>query len=116
MGNGNSEEPGYAADNPPEDYGQTSGGCSFPWIIAIDQCFRTIQDKKEIANERPHVGGESTTTSNHPRTHTLWYRQIIFFNKLKQLVKLSTINVWKTYQNGFSESNKRPEVLHHPSP
>ena len=30
------EELGYAAGNPPEDYGQTTGGCSYPLIIAAD--------------------------------------------------------------------------------
>ena len=30
------EEPGYATGNPPEDYGQIRGGCSFPWMIAVD--------------------------------------------------------------------------------
>ena len=25
-----------ATGNPPEDYGQIRGGCSFPWMIAID--------------------------------------------------------------------------------
>ena len=27
---------GYAAGNPPEKYGQTRGGCSFPWMIYVD--------------------------------------------------------------------------------
>ena len=30
------EEPGYATGNPPEDYGQIQGGCSCPWLIAVD--------------------------------------------------------------------------------
>ena len=30
------EEPGYATGNPPEYYGQIRGGCSFPWMIAVD--------------------------------------------------------------------------------
>ena len=30
------DEPGYAIGNPPEDYGQIRGGCSFPWMIAVD--------------------------------------------------------------------------------
>ena len=30
------EEPGYATGNPPEDNGQIRGGCSFPWMIAVD--------------------------------------------------------------------------------
>ena len=30
------EEPGCATGNPPEDYGQTRGGYSFPWMIAVD--------------------------------------------------------------------------------
>ena len=29
-------EPGYATGNPPEDYGQIRGGCSCPWMIAVD--------------------------------------------------------------------------------
>ena len=29
------EEPGYATGNPPEDYGQTGGGFSFPWMIVV---------------------------------------------------------------------------------
>ena len=28
------EEPGYNSDNPPENYGEIRGGCSFPWMIA----------------------------------------------------------------------------------
>ena len=31
------EEPGYATGNAPEDYGQKRGGCSFPWMIAVQQ-------------------------------------------------------------------------------
>ena len=30
------EEPGYATGNPPEDYSQIRGGCSCPWMIAVD--------------------------------------------------------------------------------
>ena len=30
------EEPGYATGNPAKDYGQIQGGCSFPWMIAVD--------------------------------------------------------------------------------
>ena len=30
------EVPGYATGNQPEDYGQIQGGCSFPWMIAVD--------------------------------------------------------------------------------
>ena len=30
------EEPGYATGNPPEDYDQIRGGCSRPWMIAVD--------------------------------------------------------------------------------
>ena len=64
----------------PEDYGQTRGGCSFPWIIAVDECLRTMpysmqqsmshrmQQMKKISNDPPHVEAKSTTTSNHPST------------------------------------------------
>ena len=27
---------GGTTGNPPEDYGQIRGGCSFPWVIAVD--------------------------------------------------------------------------------
>ena len=30
------EESGYATGNPPEDYSQIRGGCSCPWMIAVD--------------------------------------------------------------------------------
>ena len=30
------EELVYFTGNPPEDYGQIRGGCSFPWMIAVD--------------------------------------------------------------------------------
>ena len=30
------EKPGYTTGNPPEDYGQIRGGCSCPWMIAVD--------------------------------------------------------------------------------
>ena len=30
------KEPGYATGNSPEEYGQIRGGCSFPWMIAVD--------------------------------------------------------------------------------
>ena len=30
------EEPGYTTGNPPQDYGQLRGGCSCPWMIAVD--------------------------------------------------------------------------------
>ena len=30
------EEPGYDTGNPPEDYSQIRGGCSCPWMIAVD--------------------------------------------------------------------------------
>ena len=30
------EEPEYVTANPPEDYGQIRGGCSCPWMIAVD--------------------------------------------------------------------------------
>ena len=36
------EEPGYATGNPPEDYSQIRRGCSCPWMIAVDWCFRTM--------------------------------------------------------------------------
>ena len=36
------EEPGYAAGNPPEDYGQIWGGSSCHWMIAVDYCFHTM--------------------------------------------------------------------------
>ena len=36
------EEPGYATGNPPKDYGQIRGGCSCPWMIAVDYCFCTM--------------------------------------------------------------------------
>ena len=30
------EEPGYTTGDPLEDYGQIRGGCSCPWMIAVD--------------------------------------------------------------------------------
>ena len=36
------EEPGYATGNPPGNYGQIRGGCSGPWMIAVDQRLRTM--------------------------------------------------------------------------
>ena len=44
------EEPGHATGNPPEDYGQIRGGCSFPWMIAVDWCFRTIHHVHTACN------------------------------------------------------------------
>ena len=65
-------EPGYATGNPPKDYGQIRGDSSFPWMIAVDYCFRTmpysIQQTEQIPNDPPRMGAKSTTTSNHPST------------------------------------------------
>ena len=48
------------------------GGCSFPRMIAVDVCFRTIpysmQLTEQISNDHPRMGAKSTTTSNHPST------------------------------------------------
>ena len=64
----------YATGNPPENYGQIQGGCSFPWMIAVDYCFPTMpysmQLTEQIPNDPPRMGGKITTTSNHPSTPT----------------------------------------------
>ena len=60
------EEPGYTTGNPPEDYGQIRGGCSFPWMIAVGWCFCTMpysmQLTGQIPNDPPRMGAKSTTT------------------------------------------------------
>ena len=70
------EEPGYVTGNPSEDYGQTRGDCSFPWIIAVDECFCTMhttkQQTEQIPNDPSQMGAKSTTTSNHPSTPIEW--------------------------------------------
>ena len=57
---------------PPKDYGQIRGGCSPPWMIAVDYCFRTIpysmQLTEQIPNDPPWMGAKSTSSINHPST------------------------------------------------
>ena len=56
------EEPGYVTGNPPKDYGQIRGGCSFPWMIAVDQCTRTMPYSMQLTKQIPNdcnVGGQN---------------------------------------------------------
>ena len=80
------EEPGYATGNLLEDYGQIQGCCSFPWMIAVDQCYHTMpysmQLTGQIPNDPPRMGAKSNTTSNHPSTPLLSESQISFWQYL----------------------------------
>ena len=67
------EEPGYATAIPPKDYGQIRGGCSFPWMIAVDysdsvQCRTAFNSPFTIPNDPLRMGAKSTTPSNNPST------------------------------------------------
>ena len=57
------EEPGFTTGNPPEDYRQTGGGCSVPWMIAV----KHATDGTDPCDP-PGMGAKSTTTRNHPGT------------------------------------------------
>ena len=55
------EEPGYATAMPPEDYGQIRGGCSFPWMIAVDYsasvlCRTAFNSPFKLPNDPPRMG------------------------------------------------------------